>query len=90
MKRAVCVWLASLMGLVLGAVSSPQAVAAEQPNIVFFLVDDFGARDLTCYGSSLHQTPHMDRLAAEGMRFTDAYAAYPRCVPSRQAIFSGK
>ena len=90
MKRAVCVWLASLMGLVLGAVSSPHAVAAEQPNIVFFLVDDFGARDLTCYGSSLHQTPHMDRLAAEGMRFTDAYAAYPRCVPSRQAIFSGK
>ena len=51
MKRAVCVWLASFMGLVLGAVSSSHAVAAEQPNIVFFLVDDFGARDLTCYGS---------------------------------------
>ena len=60
------------------------------PNIVLFFVDDFGQRDLSCYGSTLYETPHMDRLAAEGIRFTDAYSAYPRCVPSRQGLLSGK
>lgn len=62
----------------------------EKPNIVLFFVDDFGQRDLSCYGSSLYETPHMDRLAADGMRFTSAYSAYPRCVPSRQGLLSGK
>ena len=70
----------------------PMLLAANdtRPNIVLFFVDDFGQRDLSCYGSSLYETRHMDRLAAEGMRFTDAYAAYPRCVPSRQGLLSGK
>ncbi|TWU54756.1 Arylsulfatase [Rubripirellula tenax] len=63
---------------------------SDKPNIVLFFVDDFGARDLSCYGSSLYETPNMDRLAAEGMRFTDAYSAYPRCVPSRVGLLSGK
>ncbi|TWU59930.1 Arylsulfatase [Rubripirellula tenax] len=71
-----------------------QAIAtvegAEKPNIILFFVDDFGARDLSCYGSSFYDTPNMDRLAAEGMRFSDAYSAYPRCVPSRQGLLSGK
>jgi len=61
-----------------------------KPNIVLFFVDDFGQRDLACYGSTLYETPHMDRLAKDGMRFTNAYAAYPRCVPSRQGLLSGK
>lgn len=61
-----------------------------KPNIVLFFVDDFGQRDLSCYGSTLYETPHMDQLAAEGMRFGNAYAAYPRCVPSRQGLLSGK
>jgi len=61
-----------------------------KPNIVLFFVDDFGARDLSCYGSQLYETPQMDRLAAEGMRFSDAYSAYPRCVPSRVGLLSGK
>lgn len=60
------------------------------PHIILFFVDDFGQRDLSCYGSSLYETPHMDQLAAEGTRFTDAYAAYPRCVPSRQGLLTGK
>lgn len=64
--------------------------ASDRPNILFILVDDFGARDLGCYGSSLYETPGMDRLAAEGARFTQAYVAYPRCVPSRFAIMTGK
>ena len=61
-----------------------------QPNIVLFFVDDFGQHDLSCYGSELYETPNMDQLAADGMRFTNAYAAYSRCVPSRQGLLSGK
>ncbi len=61
-----------------------------KPNIVLFFVDDFGQRDIACYGSTLYETPRMDQLAKEGMRFTNAYAAYSRCVPSRQGLLSGK
>lgn len=63
---------------------------AAQPNLLFILIDDFGSRDLGCYGSTLYETPNMDRLAASGAKFTQAYVAYPRCVPSRFAIFTGK
>jgi arylsulfatase A-like enzyme len=66
------------------------ALFAAQPNVLFILVDDFGSRDLSCYGSALYETPNMDRLAASGAKFTQAYVAYPRCVPSRFAIFTGK
>jgi arylsulfatase A-like enzyme len=59
------------------------------PNIVFILIDDLGWRDLSCYGSSFYETPHLDRLAAEGMRFTDAYAAAPVCSPTRASLMSG-
>lgn len=69
---------------------TPPIDAAEPPNIVLFFVDDFGQRDLSCYGSTLYETPNMDQLAADGMRFTHAYSAYPRCVPSRQGLLSGK
>ena len=63
---------------------------SSRPNVLFILVDDFGARDLGCYGSPLYETPEMDRVATEGVRFTQAYVAYPRCVPSRFAILTGK
>lgn len=66
------------------------AAAADKPNVLFILVDDFGSRDPSCYGSSLYETPNMDRLAASGATFTQAYVAYPRCVPSRFGIFTGK
>lgn len=61
-----------------------------QPNVLFILIDDFGSRDLGCYGSTLYETPNMDRLAASGAKFTQAYVAYPRCVPSRFGILTGK
>ncbi len=60
------------------------------PNIVFILIDDLGWRDLSCYGSSFYETPNLDRLAGEGMRFTDAYAACPVCSPTRASIMTGK
>jgi len=61
-----------------------------KPNFVFILVDDLGWADLGCYGSSFYETPNLDRLASEGMRFTDAYAACPVCSPTRAAIMTGK
>ena len=61
-----------------------------QPNIIFILIDDLGWRDLTCYGSEFYETPNLDRLAAEGMIFSDAYAACPVCSPTRASILTGK
>ncbi|MCP4399409.1 MAG: sulfatase [bacterium] len=60
------------------------------PNIIFILLDDYGWKDSSCYGSSFYETPNIDRLAAEGMRFSDAYAACPVCSPTRASILSGK
>src|SRR5688572_1914327 len=62
----------------------------ERLNVVLILVDDFGATDLGCYGSQFYETPNMDRLAASGMRFTQAYSACTVCSPSRAAIMTGK
>lgn len=61
-----------------------------RPNVVFFLVDDLGWRDLGCFGSRFYETPNVDRLAATGMRFTQAYAACPVCSPTRASILTGK
>lgn len=60
------------------------------PNIVFILADDMGWTGPACYGSDLHETPNIDRLAREGVRFTQAYAASPVCSPTRASIMSGK
>lgn len=62
----------------------------EAPNIVFILIDDMGVMDLGCYGSSFHETPEIDRLADEGIRFNNAYASHAVCGPSRQAIMTGQ
>jgi arylsulfatase A-like enzyme len=61
-----------------------------RPNFVFFLIDDMGWRDLGCYGSTFYETPNIDRLTAQGMRFTNAYAACPVCSPTRASIMTGK
>jgi arylsulfatase A-like enzyme len=61
-----------------------------RPNIVFILIDDLGWKDLGCYGSSFYETPNLDRMAAEGMRFSDAYASCPVCSPTRASVMSGK
>jgi len=61
-----------------------------QPNILLVLIDDLGWKDLHCQGNERLDTPHVDRLAADGMRFTDAYAASPVCSPTRAAILTGK
>lgn len=65
------------------------AASPRPPNVVFILADDLGWADLACYGADLHQTPHLDQLAREGVRFTQAYAM-PVCSPSRAAILTGR
>lgn len=61
-----------------------------QPNIVFILMDDLGWADIGVNGSMFYQTPHIDKLAAQGMNFTNGYAACPVCSPTRAALMTGK
>jgi arylsulfatase A-like enzyme len=69
---------------------NPQAQASVSlPNIVWILIDDMGWRDLGCYWHGQHRTPHIDRMAAEGMKFTQAYANAPNCAPSRASMMTG-
>src|SRR3990170_4275665 len=64
-------------------------VAARRPNIVLLLADDLGYGDLGCYGQRQIQTPRIDRLAAEGIRFTQFYAGSTVCAPSRCVLMTG-
>jgi arylsulfatase A-like enzyme len=66
------------------------AIAAEKPNFIFILIDDLGRNDLGCYGSRFYRTPNLDKLAVDGIRFSDAYAACPVCSPTRASILTGK
>ncbi len=66
------------------------ADAANKPNIIFILADDLGYTDVACYGSKYYETPNIDRLAAQGMKFTDGYTCGPNCQPTRAALMSGQ
>ena len=68
----------------------PLSLLASPPNVVFILVDDLGARDLTNEGSTFYETPNIDRIAHEGMKFTRGYATCQVCSPSRASILTGK
>lgn len=63
---------------------------ARRPNVLFVLIDDLGYADLGCYGSTFHETPRLDRLAREGLLFTDGYAAAPVCSPTRASLLTGR
>lgn len=79
--------------LLAGAAMALAGRAASQrvpPNFLFILIDDMGWRDLGCYGSTFYETPNIDRLAAQSVRFTSAYAACPVCSPTRASILTGK
>jgi uncharacterized sulfatase len=69
---------------------SPTKIGEQKPNFLFILADDFGWSQLGCYGSQYYETHNIDGLAAQGMRFTDAYAACPVCSPTRASIMTGK
>ena len=72
-----------------GLVSSSVLMAA-RPNVLFILADDLGWRDLSVEGSTFYETPHIDRIANSGVRFTRGYAGCQVCSPSRAAIMTGK
>ncbi len=76
--------------LFLTLVSALGSSAATKPNIVFILADDLGYTDVACYGSKYYETPNIDRLAQQGMRFTDGHTCGPNCQPSRAALMSGQ
>ena len=79
------------LGFAAASVLPGMALADKRkPNIVFILVDDMGWRDTAVYGSRFYETPNIDRLASQGMRFTQAYAACPVCSPTRASIMTGK
>lgn len=85
--------LTTLLPLLLTVVLSlaPRSPAADRPNFVFFLVDDLGYMDVGANNPDcFYETPHIDRLAREGMRFTSGYAANPVCSPTRFSIMTGK
>ncbi len=83
--------LATWVSLAVFANWMAPAQCAELPsNVVLIVADDLGWADLGCYGSRFHRTPFLDRLAQEGMRFTQAYAACPVCSPTRAALMTGK
>ena len=72
------------------AFAQQPADPSPKPNIVLILVDDLGWTDLACYGSELYETPHIDRLARDGMKFTQNYSACTVCSPTRAALLTGK
>ncbi|MBL7106172.1 MAG: sulfatase [Phycisphaerae bacterium] len=80
----------AIPGCASGVVKTSNVDNGPKLNFIFFLVDDLGWADLGCYGSKFYETPNIDRLAAQGMKFTDAYADCPVCSPTRASIMSGK
>ena len=66
------------------------AAAPARPNIVLIYADDLGYGDTSCYGATAVHTPNIDRLAREGLRFTDAHSAAATCTPSRYAMLTGE
>ena len=80
---------AAFLALISPAVLAAQ-VSQQRPNFLFILADDLGQHQLGCYGSKYYETPNIDRLAAQGMKFTRAYSAAPICSPTRASLMTGK
>src|ERR1051326_632222 len=78
------------MRLALAALLLLGAASEEKPNVVFILIDDLGVSDLGCTGSTFYETPHIDRLAARGIKFTNSYSACTVCSPTRASLLTGK
>jgi len=95
MNRREFLKQSGLLGIGLNVVSgcalvTRQREPSRRPNIIFFLADDLGYDDLGCYGGTRIRTPHIDRLAQEGVRLTDFYVTHPVCTPSRASLLTGR
>ena len=83
----------SAVAMIPAATAEPAPAAkkeTQRPNILVILMDDLGWRDVSYAGSDFYETPAIDQLARDGMRFDNAYVAYPRCTPSRYALMTGR
>ncbi|SEG91674.1 Arylsulfatase A [Thermomonospora echinospora] len=91
-RHFVAAGSAAVAGATIGAPAEPAAASrrAGRPNILLVYLDDLGYGDLGCYGSQVVRTPNLDRLAAEGTRFTQGYSGAPVCSPSRAALLTGR
>jgi len=90
-RRDFMKWAGGMTAAVaLPRLTSGHALTKEKPCIVLILIDDLGWSDLSCYGSKYYESPNIDRLAAQGMRFTNAYAACSVCSPTRASIMTGR
>jgi arylsulfatase A-like enzyme len=87
---AICAPALLFVAIVQCAAATPAANGASKPNIIFILADDLGYGDLGCYGQKQIKTPSLDQMAAEGLRFTDAYAGATVCAPSRCVLMTGR
>jgi arylsulfatase A-like enzyme len=82
--------LTALLVAPLAALQAAEPKPGARPNVIVILADDLGWADLSCYGSTFHESPNLDKLATQGMRFTQAYSSSPYCSPSRAAIMTGR
>jgi len=80
---------AALAAFVFASLFGVADAAARKPNIIFIMVDDMGYHDLGCYGSTTIQTPRIDKMRAEGIKFTDCYSGAPVCAPARSTLMTG-
>lgn len=88
--KIIAYLLTALLAVMAGNSHAADLAKSVTPNVLFILADDLGWRDLSCYGSPFCETPHIDRLAREGLRFTQAYTAGAVCSPTRGSIMTGK
>src|SRR6202521_2210447 len=89
-RTLLCNTAAGTAALAAGAVGAYAQPASKPPNVVFILADDLGYADVSCYGRRDFTTPNIDRIAAEGVRFTQAYANSAVCTASRVALITGR
>ncbi|MCI0464496.1 MAG: sulfatase [Gemmataceae bacterium] len=92
MRKRTCLLTAALLVVATWAAVPVGAAepAPQKPNLIFILADDLGYTDVGCYGSTYYETPNIDRLAAQGIRFTSGYTCGPNCQPTRAALMSGQ
>lgn len=83
LQKKFCSWIFLLIFYNVGA-------QAQRPNIIYIMTDDLGYADLSCYGRKDYQTPNLDKLASQGIKFMNAYAAAPLCTPTRVAFMTGR
>ncbi len=86
----LCSALTAMLLAPIAALHAAEPKPANKPNVIVILADDLGWADLSCYGSTFHESPNLDKLATQGMRFTQGYSSSPYCSPSRAAIMTGR